>query len=585
MYKIIKIIRSSSKWTIVIVLLAIAQTFGNLLLPNLMAAIVNRGIIENNSSFILSAGLAMLGIAILATACAIVGILLASRVATQIAMQIRREVFFRIQKFSLIEFDSLSTASIITRTTTDVAMIQQVMIMMLVNIITAPITVIVGVVLAVNQNRNISLVLLTSIPLIIVLVAVSFWKGLPLFVKLQEKLDELNLVVKENLSGMRVIRAFDKVKYEEERFDKINLDLSQTAVSVNRLMAGMMPLMMLIINLSTIGIIWLGSHQVAAGAVEIGSIFAFIQYAMQILFSLLMMAMLFVMLPRGLASLRRIAEVLEINPSISSPNLSDSEVMTRSVEGKLGYLEFSNVSFSYPNAKQPAIKNLSFLAKPGTTTAIIGSTGAGKSTLSKLIFRFYDIDHGEIKLNGINIKSMDLHQLRNNISLVPQQGNIFHMSILDNLRYGYPQASIRLVRQATKITQALNFIEKLPEGFNTMVAQGGINLSGGQRQRLTIARAIIKPSLFYVFDDSFSALDFQTDELVRQGLRKALAQKTRLIIAERIAVIKDADQIIVLDQGEVVGVGHHRELIKNCAVYQAILQSQEISSGVKESGK
>jgi ATP-binding cassette subfamily B protein len=541
-----------------------------------MADIVDKGIAAFDTGYIWKTGGFMALVAIGGTICAIVGIYFASRVATGMSKSIRAAIFKRVQQFSLHEFDSVSTASLITRTTNDTAQIQQVMVMMLSWLITAPITLIVGIILALNQDVGLSWVLVAIMPILIGTILFLLFKAVPLFTIMQTKVDKLNLIIDENLTGVRVVRAFNRIKHEEERFDIANHDVTNVAIKVNQLMASMMPVMMFMVNLSSIAIIWFGSLRVAGGHLETGAMFAFLQYAAQILFALLMVAIMFVMIPRAEASAKRVNEVLEMNPEIEDPKKSEKASKMK------GYVEFKNVTFSYPKAEDPALSGISFKAAPGQVTAIIGGTGSGKSTLVNLIPRFYDVELGQVLVDDVDTREMTQADLRAKIGFVPQRAVLFSGTVNDNLRYGKEDASESEIKHAADIAQASEFISKMPEKFNSLISQGGTNVSGGQMQRLSIARALVRKPEIYVFDDTFSALDFKTDANLRAALKSETRESTVIIVAQRVSTVVDADQIIVLDDGKIVGIGTHNQLMKACDVYKGIVSSQLSASEIEE---
>ena len=421
-----------------------------------------------------------------------------------------------------------------------------------------------------------SWILVVIMPILVGVVIVLLIQAVPLFRMMQSKLDRLNLILDENLTGVRVIRAFNRIKHEEQRFDIANHDVTDLAIRVNRLVATMMPIMMLMINLSTVAIIWFGSERVGHGTLQMGAMFAFMQYALQILFSLLMVALLFIMIPRAEASANRISEVLDIQPEIIDPQEPKSATQMR------GSVEFQDVTFSYHGAETPALSNISFCASPGKVTAIIGGTGAGKSTLVNLIPRFYDIDSGRLLVDGVDTREMTQELLRSKIGFVPQKAVLFSGTINDNLRYGKEDATDDEIKHAAETAQATEFISQMPDKFDSPIAQGGTNVSGGQMQRLSIARALVRKPEIYVFDDTFSALDFKTDAKLRKALKQETRDATVLIVAQRVSTVMDADQIIVLDDGRVVGIGTHRELMKTCDVYSGIVYSQLSATEVAE---
>jgi ATP-binding cassette subfamily B protein len=565
------------RWLLVLVfVLAIGQSVANLYLPTLMADIVNKGIATFDTAFIWQTGGLMALVAIGGTICAVVGIYYSSQIATGMCTLLRADLFKKVQQFSLHEFDTISTASLITRTTNDTNQIQQVMVMIFNLLITAPITLVVGVLLAIHEDAGLAWVLVAIMPVLVSFIIFLLIKAVPLFTVMQVKLDKLNLILDENLTGVRVVRAFNRIAHEEERFDVANHDVTNVAIKVNQLMASMMPMMMLMINMSSVAIIWFGSKRVAADKLEIGAMFAFLQYAFQILFSLLMVAVTFVMIPRAEASAKRINEVMEMEPEINDPK------KVKGAAKKKGYVEFRGVSFSYHGAEKPALTDISFAAAPGEVTAIIGGTGSGKSTLVNLIPRFYDVDQGKILVDGIDTREVTQASLRARIGFVPQKAVLFSGTINDNIRYGKEDATEAEIRYAADVAQANEFISKMPEGFESQISQGGTNVSGGQMQRLSIARALVRKPEIYVFDDTFSALDFKTDAKLRAALKGETRDATVLIVAQRVSTVIDADQIIVLDDGRIVGIGTHKDLMKTCDVYRGIVTSQLSAAEIKE---
>lgn len=547
--------------------LVFLQSMSQLYLPTLMADIVDRGIVTGDTNLIYRVGGIMLLVALAGTACAVLASFITSRVGMGFGKSLRSKIFAHVQEFSLHEYDQFGAASLITRTTNDVTQVQMVIMMGMRMMVMAPLMMIGGVVLAVSRDPQLSLVIIFIMPVLALAIAILAKKGMPLFKAMQVKLDKLNLVLRENLTGVRVIRAFNRVEHEQKRFDEANLDLTDTAIKVNKLMAVAMPLMMLLMNLTSVAIIWFGALRIDAGNMQVGDLMAFLQYMMLILFSLMMVSMMFVMLPRAMASAARINEVLETTPDIVDP-LSSSET------SKQGYVEFQNVTFTYPGAEIPALKGVSFNASPGEVTAIIGGTGSGKSTLVNLIPRFYDVASGSILVDGVDIRDVTQERLRAKIGYVPQQALLFTGTIGDNIRYGNADASEDEVMAAARTAQALEFISAMKDGLDSEVAQGGVNLSGGQKQRIAIARALVRRPEIYIFDDSFSALDFRTDARLRAALKEETSGATVLIVAQRVTTVMDADRIIVLDDGEVAGIGTHRDLMDNCEVYREIVFSQ-----------
>ena len=563
--------------------LVLLQSLSELSLPTLMANIVDVGIPAGDTRYILLTGGRMLLVAFVGMACAIGAGYLSSRTSTSFGRDLREMVFSRVESFSLREFDKFGTASLITRTTNDITQVQMVVLMTLRMVVSAPIMAVGGVIMAVSMDVDLSKTLIWALPFIFLIMLSGIRRGMPLFRTIQAKVDRLNLVLRENLTGIRVVRAFNREDHEAKRFDEANRDLVETHLRVNRIMSSMMPLIMLTINFMMIALIWIGSHRVEAGNLEVGGLMAFVQYAMRILFSLLNISFMFVMFPRAAASADRVVEVLESVPEIvdppdepeSAPVGPDSApTIPESTPSRRGHVEFRDVTFSYPGAEEPALRNTSFTASPGEVTAIIGGTGSGKSTLVNLIPRFYDVDSGAILIDGVDIRNMKQEELRSLIGLVPQKAVLFSGTIADNIRYGKEDATIDEIAHACRIAQAEDFISELPDGFDAPVAQAGTNFSGGQKQRLSIARAIVRKPAIYIFDDSFSALDFRTDARLRAALRMETQGATVIIVAQRVSTIMDADRILVLDGGRIVGNGTHKELLKTNPVYREIVLSQ-----------
>ncbi|MCM3727483.1 ABC transporter ATP-binding protein/permease [Neobacillus cucumis] len=551
-----------------VLVLVLLQSLSELYLPTLMSDIVDKGVVTGDSHYIWKIGGFMLLVAAGGMICSIAASFFSAKAASGFGRLLRSKVFSHVGNFSLNEFDKLGTASLITRTTNDITQIQQVMIMMLRMMAAAPMMCIGGIIMAYSKDAKLTLVLAVAIPFLIAAIVVIARKGIPLFKAMQVKLDKLNRVLRENLTGIRVIRSFNRVEFEKKRFDEANWDLTQTAIKVNKIMAAMMPIMMVVLNLTTVAIIWFGSHRISNGHMEVGDMMAFIQYAMQIMFSFIMLSMMFVMIPRASVSAVRINEVLETVADIKDPASSAS------FDGEKGNVEFRDVTFSYPGAEMPAISNISFSMHPGEVTAIIGGTGSGKSTLINLIPRFYDVDHGQVLVDGVDVRDMTQEQLRQKIGFVPQQAVLFTGTISENIRYGKDNASDEEVYHAAEIAQANEFISSMPEGFDSIIAQGGTNVSGGQKQRLSIARALVRKPEIYIFDDSFSALDFKTDAKLRAALKEETDDSTVLIVAQRVSTIMDSDRIIVLDDGKVSGIGTHKKLMESCSVYREIVMSQ-----------
>ena len=521
------------------------------------------------NAYIFRTGLLMLLITLVSAACAILVGFFASRTAAGITRALRHDVFARVESFSASEFDKFSTASLITRTTNDATQVQMLIIMGVRMICYAPIMGIGGVIMALNKSVSLSWIIAVAVIVLLGLIFVIFSVAMPKFKIVQSLIDRLNLVTRESLSGMMVVRAFGNQKREEARFEKANRDLTQNNLFINRVMVFMMPFMMLLMNGVTLLIVWVGGKQIEASAMQVGDMMAFMQYAMQIIMSFLMIAVMFIMVPRASVAAERIAEVLATKPVIRDPESPVS--LPAAVHGEL---TFRDVSFRYPNAEENALEHISFTAKPGETTAFIGSTGSGKSTLVQLIPRFYDVTEGEILLDGIDIRTLRQHDLRRQIGFVPQKGLLFSGDIASNIRYGRESATDEELTEAAQIAQAKEFIDAFPDQMATPIAQGGTNVSGGQKQRLSIARALASKAPVYVFDDSFSALDFKTDAALRRALAAYTKESAVLIVAQRVSTIMNAEQIIVLDEGKIVGKGTHKELLRTCKTYLEIAQSQ-----------
>ena len=520
-------------------------------------------------NYIFVTGLKMIGITIISVICSITVGFIAARVAATLGKNLRAMTFKKVMNFSKKEISEFSTASLITRSTNDIQQIQQMMVMMLRMVFFAPFMAIGGIIKALSTNLSMSWIIGLGVVCVFGIVLVMFTVVMPKFKILQNLVDRLNLVTREILTGLGVIRAFSNEKFEEDRFDVANKDLTKVNMFVNRMMSCMMPAMMLIMNLISILIVWVGAKNIDLGNMQVGDMMAFIQYTMQIVMSFLMISMVSVMMPRAAVSANRIDEVLTTDISIK-----EVDKVEEFNDNKKGLVEFKNVSFQYPDADEKILHDISFTAKPGQTTAFIGSTGSGKSTLINLIPRFYDVTEGEIKVDGVNIKNASIHDLRERIGYVPQKGVLFSGTIDSNIKYGNKTASKEVVETASRVAQATEFIDSKPDRYETPIAQGGSNVSGGQKQRLSIARAIAKEPEIYIFDDSFSALDFKTDAKLRRALKEETGDATVLIVAQRISTILHAEQIVVLDQGKIVGIGNHKQLLKNCEVYKEIALSQ-----------
>ena len=528
-----------------------------------------RNVDQMQTDYVLQSGLQMLGLAGISMLAAILVTFLSSRVSAALGRDLRNQVYRKVLSFSSGEMNHFSTASLITRSTNDIQQIQLVMTLLFRIVLYAPILGAGGILKVLETKSTMTWVLALGVAVIFAVMAFLFAVAMPRFKKLQTLVDKINLVTREILTGIMVIRAFSTEKHEEERFEEANRNLTRTNLFVNRCMTFMMPVMMLIMNGLTVLIVYTGARGVDEGAVQVGSMMAFIQYTMQIIMAFLMIAMVAVFMPRASVSASRVNEVLETEPSIRNPESTEMPDPERR-----GELEFRSVSFAYPGAEEDVLTDVSFTARRGETVAFIGSTGSGKSTLVNLIPRFFDVSKGEILLDGVDIRRMDLKDLRSRLGYVPQKAVLFSGTIDSNLRYGREDAPEEEIRKAVEIAQAADFVDEKPEGIASAIAQGGSNVSGGQKQRLSIARAVVKQPEIYIFDDSFSALDFQTDARLRKALKRETADATSLIVAQRVSTILHADRILVLDEGRVVGQGTHKELLESCEVYRQIARSQ-----------
>lgn len=578
------------------ILLLFGQALLELMLPAYMADIINGGILKGDMGYIYETGALMLGIAAIMCLFAIGVGFLASRVSAKVGRDVRAALFRRVTAFSPAEMETFSTASLITRSTNDVQQVQNATVMLIRMAFFAPVMGVGALYQALRTNLNLSWTIGLSLAAVLILLLITFFTTMPKFKIVQTMIDKINLVVNERLSGNLVIRAFNTEKYEEQRFEKANKDYMNLNLFINKAMALLMPAMFLIMDLVSVLVVWVGAKYISAGTLLIGDVLAFIQYAMILIISFLFIAMMFIMVPRAVVSMNRIGEVLATEGPVKDPEapISFPEAMAVSGEQELsqlqasavpnGTLEFDHVYFKYPDAQAYVLEDISFTAKPGQTTAFIGSTGSGKSSLVNLVPRFFDASQGRILVNGVDIKEVTLKDLRDKIGYVPQKALLFSGTIGSNIAFNDENMSKEQIERATEVAQALDFVNQKEEGFDDPIAQGGGNVSGGQKQRLSIARALAKDAEILVFDDSFSALDFTTDAALRQSLKENYKDKTILIVAQRINTIMDADQIVVLDDGRIVGMGTHRELLASCSVYREIASSQ-LDEGKLEGGK
>ncbi|MDQ1304972.1 MAG: ATP-binding cassette, subfamily multidrug efflux pump [Actinomycetota bacterium] len=554
---------------IVFVLLFI-QAMANLYLPTLNADIINNGVITGDIDYILQLGAIMLVVTLALGVCSIVAVYYSARTAMAFGRDVRRELFRTVEDFSLREVDEFGTPSLITRNTNDVQQVQMLVLMGLTMLVMAPLTAVGGVIMALRENVQLSALLLVIVPVMALVIGTLMLRAVPMFRSMQVKIDRINEVLRENLAGIRVIRAFVRTNHEQQRFAEANDDLTVTSLRVTRLFALMLPALMLIMNLSSVAVIWFGGHLVDDGQMQIGDLTAFLQYIMQILFAVMMAVMMLVMVPRAAASAERIQQVLDTVPEIAdppTPTLPDGSSAP-------GLVEFQHVSFCYPGAEDPVLSDLSFTLRPGQTTAIVGGTGSGKTTLVNLIPRLYDVTSGSVTVDGVDVRQMAQATLWGGISLVPQKSFLFSGTVGSNVRFGQPDADDDQVWRALDIAQAGTFVRELADTLDAPIDQGGANVSGGQRQRLAIARALVRDAQLYIFDDSFSALDYVTDARLRAALKKEVRDATVVIVAQRVSTILHADQIIVLDDGRCVGIGTHADLMDSCHTYQEIVNSQ-----------
>ncbi|MDC3418463.1 ABC transporter ATP-binding protein [Aquibacillus salsiterrae] len=562
------------KWLIVIVIaLTLAGTLFELYIPTLMANVVDIGIVNSDIAYILMTGGMMLVLSILAIIVTITSSYVSSKIAVGFGRDVRRGLFVSVEQFSVETMNKFGPASLITRTTNDIKQVQDVLQMLLGMATRAPLMLVGGIILAVSREPKLSLIFLVALPLLVIIIALINKRAMPLFAILQEKTDRLNLVIRESLTGTRVIRAFNQVSYEKKRFNKANEEFRDTGIKVNQTMALLFPFLQIIMNLTNIAIIWFGAIRIDQGMTQVGNMMAFLQYALMIFMAFVMLSFAFMMIPRAQASAKRIGEVLQEEATVKDPDESSKQVTPK------GHIQFKNVSYRYQGAEKAAVEAISFEVIPGQTTAIIGSTGSGKSTLVQLIPRFFNPDEGHVLVEGIDVREWKQHELRAKIGYVPQKASLFSGTIAENIRLGKKTATEAEIIEALTIAQALEFVQEKEQGIDTALNQAGANLSGGQKQRLSIARALVRNPDIFIFDDSFSALDYKTDAKLRRMLKEKI-EATIIIVGQRINSVMDADQIIVLNEGKIVGIGTHDYLKETNTVYQEIIESQKMEGEV-----
>ena len=569
MKNFLKFIKPYKWWVVWTVIFIALQSLSDLYLPDLNATIIDRGVMQGDMQTILLYGGIMLLVALLVGVCTLGTTYFSTKASLAYGRDMRLALFTKVQSFSQSDLDHFGTPSLITRTTNDVNQLQQMMQMLLRTIITTPILLIGGIIMCLKQDVELSGILLVIVPVITVLMVIVTKKSHPWFQKQQSQVDVLNQILREKLSGIRVIRAFVRTEYEEERYDRANREMLRISVHAHKLMTALMPVVSLVMNGATLAAYYMGALRIDSLGMEIGALTAFVTYLMQILMSVMASSMMMNMIPRAMTSIERISQVLDYEPSVQ-----DRADAARQDIGAFSSLEFRDVSFCYPEADQPVLEHVSFVTHPGETTAIIGSTGSGKSTLVNLIPRIYDATQGQILINGVDIRQLPQAQLRTHLGVVPQKALLFDGTVASNLRYGKADATEEEMWKALEVAQGKDFVSKMPKGLGAPISQGGTNVSGGQRQRLAIARAIIRRPDVYIFDDSFSALDFKTDARLRQALAKETQGAAVLIVAQRVTTVMGADQIVVLDEGRVAGIGTHKELMESCQVYKEIVLSQ-----------
>ncbi|NUT12078.1 MAG: ABC transporter ATP-binding protein [Nonomuraea sp.] len=561
-------LRPYGKEITLVVLFQFVQTLATLYLPTLNADIIDGGVVTGDTGYIVRIGLVMLGVTLVQIICSTVAVYYGARTSMALGRDLRAAIFHRVQGFSVQEVNRFGAPSLITRTTNDVQQIQLLVLLTFTMMVTAPIMCVGGIVLALRQDAALSSLLLVVLPIMIVIVGVIVARMRPLFRDMQERIDRINQVLREQITGIRVIRAFVRDRHERERFGEANERLTDVSLRVGRLMALMFPSVMLVVNLSSVAVVWFGGHRIADGSMQVGALTAVISYLMQILMSVMMAMFMFMMIPRAEVCAERVEEVLGTEPSVDPPKAPVTP------ERRIGELELRSVGFRYPGAEDPVLSDVTFTARPGRTTAIIGSTGSGKTTLLNLIPRLFDASAGDVLVDGVNVRDLDPEALSRAVGLVPQGPYLFSGTIASNLRYGRPDATDEELWRALEVAQAREFVEAMPGGLDEPISQGGTNVSGGQRQRLAIARTLVHRPEIYLFDDSFSALDYATDARLRAALAEEITDATIVIVAQRVNTIRDADRILVLDEGRVVGSGDHAELMSTCPTYREIVLSQ-----------
>lgn len=581
MKKILKFLKPYTIFIIIGFIFTFVQSILNLYLPNLMSDILNNGVIKQDIDSIWSYGLEMIIITLLVALFAVGATFIASRVSTAFGRNLRKKVYEKVESYSNYEFKKMSPSTLITRTTNDVTQVQNFVLMGLRMMIIAPIMCIGGLIMAISTNAKLSIILAVIIPIMVIVILILAKKVLPLFTKFQAFTDRLNQVVTEKLTGVRVIRAFGKEEYERKRYDSVNKDIYDVTLKAAYTIVLLMPLIFFIINISSIAIVWIGAPMIDKGSLNIGDLMAFIQYAMQVLFSVIYVAMMFINIPRAIVSAKRISEVLDIDPSIKD----DGTITKKEELDSLGSIEFKNVCFSFPDGDENVLDNISFKINKSETLAIIGGTGSGKTALISLMLRLYDITGGDIYVGGKNIKDISVNFLRDLIGYVPQKAMLFSGTIRENLCYGNKNATKQQIDEALKIAQAYDFVYSQKDGIDSEVSQGGTNFSGGQKQRLCIARAIVKNPDYFIFDDSFSALDYKTDMTLREALAKNTKDATKIIVAQRVSTVLNADKIIYLEDGKILGIGTHKELFESCSEYREVVLSQITMEEATSNGK